>query len=305
FEPLARYRLTDENEIALRDKLKTFRENYKGLVADIQKLLPSDAAQSITDLESMQPALRGLSQLAERMHEAFLQRKKERNLLDFSDLEHMALEILQQPELQAAISARFDAIFVDEYQDISGIQEAILQAVSRPSAEGSLPFLRFYVGDVKQSIYRFRQADPFLFMGKLANFSSDPAAPLRKISLNQNFRSRESVLNAVNRVFAHVMRADITEIAYDEDARLYPGAPSAGDERTELHIIGGKGLRAADHPRLEASVIAGEINRLVGSLHSGHGGESGKHYQYRDIAILLPKAKGVANTVERGRCLDG
>ncbi len=316
FGRMASLRLTDSSELAARDRFKEVRGRYKDLVAEAQKHLPLDEAQAISDLEKMQPALRGLSKAVRRMYELYAQRKNERNCLDFSDLEHMTLEILEYPEIRRDISARYDAIFVDEYQDISGIQEAILSALkptaedARPSGEKAngpkpsalhaqkLASLRFYVGDVKQSIYRFRQADPTLFMDKLAHFRLEADAPQRKISLNQNFRSRETVLSSVNRVFEHVMRPSVTEIDYDEDAQLHPGKASAGDPATELHIVGGD-IRASQQPQAEAQVVGQEILRLVGTPSRDWDGNEGPYIRYKDIAILLPKAKGVADEVER------
>ena len=391
FGRLASYRLTDEDEIAVRDQFKALRERYKELLSEMSSQLPADAAQALSDLNAMQPALEGLAQMLRRMHELFMEMKSERGLIDFSDLEHMALEILAKPELQKKIAARFDAVFVDEYQDISAIQESILQSLrwggdggtfrgSAPktpprtvpleptihcasrseneqgignesscestakatseNAENNdtsfdcaqrsqimgagmkslpglgaaplsipvppvLPSLFFYVGDVKQSIYRFRQADPTLFMKKQAGFSAQEDAEERKITLNHNFRSRESILSAVNRVFAHVMRPEVTEIDYDEDARLNAGLASAGDEAPELHILDGAGLRAADKPAAEAALIAQEINRRVGQPMLGRdGAEVGKNgkrevWHYRDMVILLPAARGIAPTVEK------
>ena len=128
------------------------------------------------------------------------------------------------------------------------------------------------MGDVKQSIYRFRMAEPGLFLEKLNRFSADEDARERKISLNRNFRSRETVLDSVNRVFERVMRPDVTELDYDDDARLYPGLPSAGDTPTTLHVLGQAGLRAADRPREEALIIAREIKARVGLPMPGRDG---------------------------------
>ena len=127
--------------------------------------------------------------------------------------------MLRDPDLRKQQAQRFDAVFVDEYQDVSALQEAILNALKR-GEDGGQSY--FYVGDVKQSIYRFRLAEPGLFLGKLERFSPQADAPCRRVVLNLNFRSRTGVLDAVNRVFAHVMDRRVTEIDYDADARLYP-----------------------------------------------------------------------------------
>ena len=118
----------------------------------------------------------------------------------------------------------FDAVFVDEYQDISRIQEAIIQKI-RSKAD------LFMVGDVKQSIYRFRLADPGLFLEKFDRFSRNADAAERLIVLRENFRSRENMLNAVNLVFRGAMRSAVTEIAYDEEAALRADKPAPAIRR--------------------------------------------------------------------------
>ncbi len=297
-------RLTEPEEIALRESLKEARDAYKKRADEMQKLLPANADQALVDLQSMTPALQGLAAAVQKLDQHYLWQKSQRNLLDFADLEHMALAILEKPDLQSKISRRFDAVFVDEYQDISEIQEALLRALQPVSHDDTgdqtprPPFCRFYVGDVKQSIYRFRQADPTLFMDKQARFSSDPGAAQRKISLSQNFRSREAILDAVNRVFAHVMRANVTEIDYDEEAMLRVGRSSQQDPPAQLHVLTQK-IRAADQPKEEARLIAEEIKRLVGQPLLDQEGKDPGTLGYRDMVILLPVAQGKVDAVEQ------
>ena len=300
FGRLPAYKLSDSAEIEVRDGFKALRDRYKKLTEEMRELLPADAAQALTDLNAMQPALMGLSQMTARMHTIFMEMKSERGFIDFSDLEHMALAILSKPDLQKKIASRFDAVFVDEYQDISAIQEAILSGLRRKDAEeGAKSSLRFNVGDVKQSIYRFRQADPTLFMEKEHTFSTLENAEKRKITLNHNFRSRESVLAAVNRAFSHIMRPTVTEIDYNEDARLHPGLPSQGDVPPEIHVIDPAGKKAADKPVAEAALIAAEINRRVGTPFLNREGKEDGFWHYRDMVVLLPAAKGIAPLVEK------
>jgi len=306
FTRLATYKLNEPSEIAIRDQIKDMRTRYKKLITAIRDNLPSNAAKALDDLNAMQPSLKGLAQMAVRTHEIFQELKRERNVIDFSDLEHMALDILSRPELRKKIANQFDAVFVDEYQDISAIQEAILNGLRRdmPEGDNDLPRkrnLRFYVGDVKQSIYRFRQADPSLFMDKQRNFHSDEYADQRKIILNQNFRSRVSVLHAVNRVFTHVMRPQVTEIDYDDDAKLYPppDTPFQWDEPMKLHVLDSAAYKAADRPAAEAGVIAAEIRHLVDTPMLDRKGDSPKAWQYSDMVILMPAAKGIVGIVEK------
>ncbi len=301
FMRLPSLRSLSPEEAEARDRYKALRERIKKQLDDLSALLPADPQAAIADLERMQPALRGLAKLARELHRRFQEAKAERDLIDFTDLEHKALRVLSDPAIRREVSARFDAVFVDEYQDTSGIQQAILDAlradVSRETSARGPMF--FYVGDVKQSIYRFRQADPTLFLDKLNVYSPEENAPLRRISLNRNFRSRENVLASVNRVFESVMRPDVTELTYDADARLYAGLPSRGDPATTLRVFCQPGARSADRPRLEALTVAREIERRVGSPVYDREGNPAGTLRYRDIAVLLPTARGVSEIVAR------
>ena len=282
----------EEKEISLR--YKELRDGLKSLAAKVGSVLPHSPEAVITRLNAMQPALLGLHDLCVSLHETFSRLKKQRSLLDPNDLEHMALAILSHPEIRAAVAARYDAVFVDEYQDISGVQEALLNSIKRQNTVSEQRF--FYVGDVKQSIYRFRQADPTLFMEKEAAFSDDEAAPQRRIDLNRNYRSRGAVLHAVNRVFARVMRKDVTEIAYDSRAHLYPGVETEGDPPVQLHIFTTP-LKSAQRTAVQAAAIGREILKRVGQPYLDRKENKLRTLRYRDIAILAPKMKGVDEVV--------
>ena len=283
-----------DDEAALAERFKERRERYKELAGELGELLGPGIESAVADLNAMEGASRGLCQAVTRFHQAFTQKKRDQAVIDFTDLEHMALSVLRQPELSEALCRRFDAIFVDEYQDVSELQEAILNGLKRDEGQYC-----FYVGDVKQSIYRFRLAEPGLFLGKLAAFSADADAPRRKIVLNRNFRSKTAVLNAVNRVFAHVMDARVTEIDYDEDARLYPGIPTTGDPMAELHLVDDAALSSQEQVLAEAELIARDILQTVGHPTVDAEGSAGAPLRYRDIAILLPVGKGVSDQVEQ------
>ena len=133
--------------------------------------------------------------------------------------------------MRSALRERYRYVFIDEYQDSSAIQEAIVGSFAR---EDGL----FLVGDVKQSIYRFRQAEPSLFLQKAARFDLPERELERRIDLQKNFRSRANVLEAANAVFGRIMRADETEIEYDEREKLFCGLPPREDDPlVELHIL--------------------------------------------------------------------
>ncbi len=292
----------DDEEKEINLEYKRLRDGLKALASKVGSLLSQEPERIIARLNAMQPVLQGLHDLSVSLHDHYMRRKKQRSLLDPNDLEHMALQILRHPDIRQTVAARYDAVFVDEYQDISGVQEALMRSIKRsPTDKQGEPEAAqrfFYVGDVKQSIYRFRQADPTLFMDKEKRFASDEGAAQRRIDLNQNFRSRGRVLSAVNRVFERIMRPDVTEIAYDDRARLYPGVKTEDDPPVQLHLFTTP-LNSADRTRVQAAAIGREIEKLVGQPFFDRKENKQRTLRYRDIAILAPQMKGVDEVVTR------
>ena len=292
FIRMAVFRPETSDEEAVADRFKKIREEYKAIVGEIAKAVPGNLRDALSDMNMMAPALRGLTRAMELLMEHFDMLKQDRGAIDFGDLEHMTLRALHDPEIARAESRRFDAVFVDEYQDVSAIQEEILNLLKRGDDPDQKKQYFFYVGDVKQSIYRFRLAEPRLFLSKLNAFSTEEDAEQRKIVLNKNFRSREAVLDAVNRTFLHVMDSRVTEIDYDRAAMLYPGVPSENDPITELHLLNVSSTR--DAARLEAELVARDILAKVGQPMD----DTGRLTKFSDMAVLLPVSKGVAQQVE-------
>ena len=263
-----------------------------------------------------------------RLTQAFLLRysaaKRKKNLVDFGDLEHLALNVLsektpdgEKPTLVAAqYRESFEEIMIDEYQDSNYVQELILTSISRTD-----PPNLFMVGDVKQSIYRFRLARPELFMEKYKSYSTEEAQEQR-IDLHKNFRSREQVLESVNFIFRQIMGEDLGGITYDKDAALYPGAsfPEGESEefvKTEVLLVERDGEELSDvqdyedssvsgnrremenqtGQELEALAIAQRIKEIVGKEQIVD--KETKEYRpvkYGDIVILLRTAYGWAET---------
>lgn len=299
-EKLPTVRGLEGQEAALRDQYKQNRDDIKKLATALAAFVPDDPLYAIARLNAMQPALRALAWTAQSMDERYAALKRDRALLDFHDLERMALRILQNAEIRVEVSGRYDGVFVDEYQDISAVQESILNALKRDvSRETSGPPQRyFYVGDVKQSIYRFRQADPTLFLQKAHAFAPDAQAVQRRITLNANFRSSPAVLAAVNRVFERVMRADVTEIDYDADARLIPGMPRPQGPPMRLDLFT-QPVKAAQRARLQAYAIGCAIRDRVGEPVTDAQGQPAGTLHYKDFAILAPKMKALSAVLER------
>ena len=225
---------------ALRDEVKkTLSSLRQSFLYDIPELLEL-LSQCLGNMEE-------LVELTDLFEEKYTAVKRDKDLLDFNDLEQMALSVLVRREngtfapTDAAkeYADRYEAVMVDEYQDSNLVQEIITSAVSRESR--GTPN-RFLVGDVKQSIYRFRQARPDLFLEKFISYACDGVRN-RRIDLHRNFRSRPQVLAIVNRIFEKIMIQELGGITYDEDAALNPGRQTdpAENEDTylpELWIVG-------------------------------------------------------------------
>lgn len=228
------------------------------------------------------------------------EKKQERKIIDFSDMEHFALKILLNREegrirpSAVALEYRqhFAEILIDEYQDSNLVQEYLLKAVS---GEEEGRFNRFMVGDVKQSIYKFRLARPELFLEKYNTYCPEEG-DCRRIDLAKNFRSRTQVVDAVNSVFSGIMSKDIGGIEYDERAALYPGAVYPGNEgcESELLLVEKPDSNAEENAkRLEARAIARKIKELMGSFQvTEKGSGSLRPVRYSDLVILLRTNSG-------------
>ncbi len=321
------------------DRLKTKRntedhyaENVKKLRDEVKKQLKyysefyfsRTRQQYIADIQHSYPLVKQLTNLTIRFKRQYHQYKQKLGVLDFNDLEYYCLKIMTEPIdggdqgggqiISASPEARqlrqqFSEIYVDEYQDINNVQETILNLLSSENL--------FMVGDVKQSIYRFRLADPGLFMYK---YMGDDSL-VRKIDLQSNFRSRPEILNAVNFVFRQIMGQQAGEIIYDKKAELNPGidfphnAENSLQGPVEIHLLDKK---AADNYsaiendeeedeitseyitslQLEARLIAGRIKKMTeidNLLVYDNKNESYRPLTLRDIVILLPTANITAD----------
>ncbi|WP_308722829.1 helicase-exonuclease AddAB subunit AddA [Paenibacillus polysaccharolyticus] len=237
----------DQTDPGLQEQVKELRETAKKAVADLKGSLFGRSAFSFwKELEQAAPLMQELSRLVSTFGERYLQAKQERGQVDFNDLEHYCLHILRHEDSTPGHSmpsdaameyrARFDEVLLDEYQDTNTVQEDIVRLISREN-----PGNRFMVGDVKQSIYRFRLAEPGLFMNKYRNYTPSihvdtenngengtrtgiATGTGKRIDLARNFRSRAEVVHSVNVIFRQLMNEGVAEIAYDERAQLAYGA---------------------------------------------------------------------------------
>lgn len=274
----------------MRDKIK-----YKRMGKLREKLLNLTAIQQENAIKKMYPLMVCLSETVKRLGREFSDMKLKKNMLDFSDCEHYCLNILSNPEIADLIRQRFDEIYIDEYQDTSKLQEAIFGSIKK---ENNL----FMVGDIKQSIYRFRNTDPILFKTKRDEFSKEENAVDRKIILSKNFRSRENILACVNCIFERIMSEEAGEIDYNEDEKLYLGAdyPDAAinpmSYDTELAIIDTKTISDTEEDdygkiELEAVYCANRIAELVESGVEVYDKGKYRKITYSDICIISRNVK--------------
>lgn len=316
----------------LREKAKDYRNACKREFGSVAKnVLMRPSGELLQEIAEQAPYVRCLVDLVLELDKEFAEKKKLRGGVDFSDLEVYCLSILKQDDQRLAreIGENFDYVFVDEYQDTNPIQEEIISLVSR---ENNL----FMVGDIKQSIYRFRLAEPRIFLEKYRSFqpvSEDGYVDSRscgaRVDLSKNFRSRKEVIDAVNYVFENIMKEEVAEIDYTDDSRLnlgarYPdvsedcslaaevllierqnrdGSPNAGDGSDLANTISDLDDTVEEYESLEkeALVMASKINQLVGPHSSFLVWDSDRsryrNCTYKDIAVLMRATKDRANVI--------
>jgi len=228
----------------------------------------------------------------------YKEKKQKKGLIDFSDIEHYALAVLSKEEAAAEYRNKFECIFIDEYQDSNIVQETLIGKIKR---ENNL----FMVGDVKQSIYKFRLAEPEIFIGKYEAFKENKNECDIKLDLNKNFRSKGRIIAAVNDIFSQIMNKDLSGLEYDEAAALYPGQPYKGelDYPVELQIMDNikiddlsldDEIKEMKKAEMEAYTAAQIILESKGKLiYDGKRGEE-RPITNKDIVILLRSAKGYA-----------
>lgn len=293
------------------DKLelvKSLREQAKDVVKKLCKqYFFCSPEMMIEQLERTEPMLEEVVRLTKQFADEFAAAKRRKNLVDFHDVEHFALQILVDEETEKAKKTAeefrdtFEEIMIDEYQDSNEVQETLLRSISREErGENNI----FMVGDVKQSIYRFRLARPELFMKKYDSYSLEESTTQR-IDLHKNFRSREEVLTCTNDIFYKIMARSLGNVEYDAEAALYPGAsyPVSADFIPEILLADSndellEDTELTDKKTLEAKIVAEEIKHLMktqqvtdkaaGTLRAAH---------YSDIVILLRSLSGWADSL--------
>ena len=307
--------------LELKDKAKEVRDGIKKSINKFkEKIFIYDSKQANADILAMYNTLVSIKNVINDFSKSYKEAKKEKNIIDFNDIEHYALNILVKKdeegnyvatEVAKKYQEKFEEIAIDEYQDSNLVQEYILNTVSKGNNI-------FMVGDVKQSIYKFRQARPELFLDKYKNYSAveEQNDKGRKIQLFENFRSRKNILDITNLVFEDIMSKELGDIDYDEKEFLNQGAEYQKTEKkvagkAELHIIDlyqneedldedENQVEIIDNIEIEAKFVANKIKEILDSNYYVYDKKQGyRKATFRDCAILLRSTASSANIYER------
>ena len=301
---------------ALADEFKSLGSQNKDSLKGMKNgLFHIDEAVLHQQFKDQYPLIHNLVELTIAFHKAYDEAKKEQGIMDFSDLEHLCLALLVEPgteddsqpsEVALELQDTFKEIMVDEYQDTNGVQETIINLISRVDN-------RFYVGDVKQAIYSFRMADSSLFMNKYNTYGLMNDAVERRIDLAKNFRSHENILTTTNFIFYQIMTQEAAELDYGEKESLIPGrivedAPSDWvGGAVELHLLDTSDMNRSDETDGDAETAGDEpennereldfIIQKIKELHASkkqvqNADGSFRQIQWRDFAVLRRSLAG-------------
>lgn len=299
FSSLARLDSKTEEEKGI---LKALRERVKSAISKAKEFALFDPKETEAQMRDvLHPTALALAGLVEKYDALFTKKKLEKNILEFHDAEQLTAKLLSEnPDIALLVQEKYDEILMDEYQDTSLLQEEIFRHATRGNN-------LFMVGDMKQSIYRFRNSDPTIFKAKSDTYEMAEDAPSRKIILSKNFRSRLEVLDSVNDIFEAIMSEDAGELDYDETQRLYLGNESYENVnpsyKSHCFIIEAPNsdYEAEDdedvtNPALEARLVAEEINKLKREHFKVFDGKGYRDIQNRDIVILMSSFKYSADS---------
>lgn len=298
----------------IKEYIKAQRKLFKDYIGRLNdKIFLKDDEGIFADMQGAGIQIRILLKVAKVYAERVSDVKREKGIIDFNDMEHLALSILVKKEAGKLVytetadklANRFEEILIDEYQDSNQLQEVILNAVSKTRLSGENNNI-YMVGDVKQSIYKFRLACPELFIEKYDTYSE--TGDNVRIELQKNFRSRENVLECANDVFSHIMNKNFSGIGYDESVRLNAGFPypecdnsNYGDDAnksTDVILISSENEEEATTRELEADRLAKLIEGIVSSGVNVYDADENiyRPAEYRDIVILTRSVTGWADT---------
>lgn len=295
--------------LALKDEAKEVRDRVKANISSATKLFAFDSKQAKEDILSMYDILKSIENITKTFILNFQEAKKDKNIIDFNDIEHLALKLLVEEDIKGNFiptnvakqyQDKFTEIAIDEYQDINLVQEQILTAVSNNHN-------MFMVGDIKQSIYKFRHARPELFKDKYETYGEN------RIQLYENFRSKKEILDLSNEIFKNIMTKDLGDVQYDEDEFLkqgieYPKLENQGKifGKPELHIIDLKLPEDTEEEQVilesaevEAKFVANKIKEILEDDYYVYDKKAGyRKATFKDFVILLRTTTNVAPIYE-------
>ncbi len=317
---LDRFPTNNKVPTEIKDKIKNTRNKIKESIVKVNSdILLCTSEDANRDIRSMYGIMTEIKNLTIEFLEKFAKAKQDRNIMDFSDIEHFALDILtktnkEENHVCKNYREKFEEILIDEYQDSNLVQESILTSISRGNNI-------FMVGDVKQSIYKFRQARPELFLEKYEKYSSKENlkdGEELKIQLFKNFRSRKNVLDVTNIIFDSIMSKELGDIDYNENEYLNLGAnyiESTENLKAELHVIDFKEEEESIYKKdeedtddddekienivLEAKFVAKKIRELIDMGFTITKGDTTRKITYKDIVVLLRSTKTLAPIYEQ------
>ena len=297
---------------SMRGAEKSYSEYVKKLRDDMKKEVKKHIALSGKPIGRQAKLLAGIKPLLDMLYSftgdfiaLYSEKKEQAGIIDYADMEHIALGLLRLPAVAKEYRDRFSFVFIDEYQDCSPLQNALFSALARPDN-------LFIVGDVKQSIYGFRMAEPTMFTERIDEFSRRDAA----LHLSANFRSSNEVIEGVNSIFTPIMTRETGGVDYDETAHLVHGRRDASPGGAELHVISRSAPLdtgdAADEnteeqllaAEAEALFAAGRIRELLCESFTDRKGNT-RNYKYSDIVILHSSPKNVAEAWVRTLSREG
>lgn len=239
----------------IKDQIKESRDTAKDLVKKIHSTIGNYSFEKAeNENKKLYPILKALYHVVEAFDKAYTEKKNKRKVITFNDCEHLCLKILQTESISQEIKNSYDYVFIDEYQDISILQEELLKKICKPNN-------LFMVGDVKQSIYRFRLAEADIFNDKYEYYRKENSED-ELIILNKNFRSSQSVINSVNAVFSQIMNKQSADIDYDENAKLvFARGDGTKGEKTQIYLFTKQnGTQESDnHEEQESNPLSDEM----------------------------------------------
>ncbi len=292
--------IKDKDVIA---RIKAMRDAGKSCIQKLYEKLYMTEKEIEEQLRvRMYPVVAILVKLVNSFSYKYNEKKEKKNVLDFSDIEHLALKLfIENPEIADEYRQKYEEILLDEYQDINGLQEEIFNKISRGNN-------LFMVGDMKQSIYRFRQSDTKIFKSKSDSYNKEKGAENRKIILSNNFRSRKEVLDSVNVVFKRIMSDMVGELVYDDEQSLNYGNTEYKDKnenicggyKSECYLLqssaeDGEEEETLEKNEIEAQFIARKIRDLKAAGFLVRDKDNYRQIRNKDITILMSSHKYVAD----------